>query len=241
MRRGITTRFCATAVAGLLIGLGTACGGGGGSASQASFCGLVKDSKGRLGDSMDLTDAKSQREFLSIVQALQAKAPNEIKADMKALADAMTAFVQKGTVPDTTKLEAAFNNINRYSKEKCGVDLESSSNGSASARSSSNGSGSPAALGNSQICTDLASVGGTGSEDPKAAISRLRRVNPPAEIKADWKDFLDGAEAVLSGNFSDSELMQRYGLAAVAVSAYLLKECTGVSTDFLSGLSSSFS
>lgn len=122
-----------------------------------------------------------------------------------------------------------------------GSSTSSSSTGASTGASSSSPSSSGAALGNSQVCTDVANVGGTGSEDPKAAIDRLRSITPPAEIRAEWKDFLDGAEAFLSGNFSDSALMQRYALAAAKVSAYLLKQCAGVSTDFLSDLSSSFS
>lgn len=243
MRRGTVAHSFSAAVVGLLIVIGTACGGGGGSASQASFCGSLKDGVSKYANLGDMSDPKTMNDAVTFLRGLESKAPSEIKADMKIMVDAMAAFVQKGTVPDLAKLEAASNNLTKYAKDKCGVDLDStsSSSGNAAARSSSSGSGSAAALGNSQICTDLGNISGTGSDDPRAAIARLRSVTPPAEIKAEWKDFIDGAEAFLSGNFSDSALMQRYGLAAAKVSGYVLQQCAGVSADFFSDLTSSSS
>ena len=107
----------------IVTGLGLAAcggggGGGGGGASVTSFCSLVKK------DNADLKNATS-KDALAAVRDLEAKAPSAIKGDLKTLLDTIDS-VSASKVPSTEqakKAETASQNIQKYVKDECHVDL----------------------------------------------------------------------------------------------------------------------
>lgn len=105
---------------GLVFGLG-ACGGGGGG-SVASFCNLVKK------DSKSFSPS-SKTSAVSELKKIESSAPSAIKGDIKTLTDYLDSVSSsKPQVPSASeiaKLTAAEKNITAYTKDKCNIDLTS--------------------------------------------------------------------------------------------------------------------
>lgn len=117
----------AFALAGSLAFGGFACGSSG---SKASFCSNAKKYTAK-----DFKSADS-KEFLSAMDTLKSSAPSEIKGDMTYIADwskkmqsidtsnpQSAADAMKGM--DEKKLQAASDKIDKYLKDKCGIDTNS--------------------------------------------------------------------------------------------------------------------
>ena len=116
-----------------------------GSGSEASFCNELKKDVALFSDSSNASDTSNVADALS---RLAKTAPSEISADMQAVAEATTKQLQifdsigtdfsdldsalssfSDTV-DTAKLDKAQKNVEAFAKDKCGVDLSSSSSSS---------------------------------------------------------------------------------------------------------------
>lgn len=134
-------------------------GGGGGGGSQQAFCDALKKDVtafSDLSDNSDLDNSQSLSVITTAFDELEKKAPSEIKGDMqtltkalKALSDAEDDFSAAQSSADFNKLsdleqsfsdqnkgfEKASANVEKYAKEKCGIDLNS--DGSSSSQSSS--------------------------------------------------------------------------------------------------------
>jgi hypothetical protein len=162
MRKFLTCSLVGVVVFG---GALVACGGGSSGGSQQAFCDALKKDQNAfsdLSDQSDVTDSQS----LSIAQAafndLANKAPSEIKGDMQIIAKAVKSafssasqFSSAAAAGNSSKLsdldksfsdqnkgiDQAETNVDKYAKDKCGIDLENSSetsdSGSSSLRSSS--------------------------------------------------------------------------------------------------------
>src|SRR4051812_29147979 len=142
----------------LLVGIG-GCGGGSskaaasdgsdtksssskGSGSESSFCNELKKDDALFSESSDSSDTG---DIADALDRLAATAPDEIRADMKAVAegtkkqieifdsvgsdfsDFATALSAFSDAIDTAKLDKAEKNIEKFAKERCGVDLSSGS------------------------------------------------------------------------------------------------------------------
>jgi hypothetical protein len=107
----------------MVCGVGlSACGGGG--ASVASFCSLVRKDDTELrnigSNQADLTKAAGA------VKSLVGKAPSDIKPDVQTLADAFSQLAKGNTAAvqaNATKLNAAADHLKTYAKDKCNVTL----------------------------------------------------------------------------------------------------------------------
>jgi len=147
-------------------GVLAACGGGGGGGgSQQAFCDALKKDQAAFSDLDNQSDLDNSQSLSLIGKAfdeLEAKAPSEIKSDMqtvnkalKALSSAAEQFSDAQSNGDFSKLsdleqsfsdqnsgfEKASENVDKYAKDKCGIDLNSDSS-SSSSRSSSRSSSS---------------------------------------------------------------------------------------------------
>lgn len=228
-------RFVAAAIAAVVLSVGvTACGGGSGGSSQDAFCGMVRDNQSKLGNTPALTNPSALSDYQKLLTDLRSKAPSEIKGDLTVVADALDQFFKKGAIPDPAKIQAAVANLNTYAKDKCGVDLSAAAASAGSAASSASGSGSGQAAGDAQLCTDLGSVGIGATSNPKAAVERLKQVNPPAELKDVWSDFVAGAEAYANGNLGNAQVLQKYVTAASKVGQYVTSNCAGLASQLSS-------
>ena len=149
-----------TAAGMLVFGLAlAACGGGGGGGSTSAFCDTLKKDKDKfdaLSDSSDLNSKQSESAALAAFNDLVKKAPSEIKGDMQKLADGLkqletvsssleSAF-SKGDFEKASSIEAsasnlssdfekASKNVEKFAKDKCGIDLTSGSSDSSSSSS----------------------------------------------------------------------------------------------------------
>lgn len=151
-------------VAGLFMVTLSACGGGG--ASKASYCNKIKDLASNsvnletlFRDAFTGSDPKKLDEANALVQDLAGKAPSDIKADAKTLADTVKKAVDaiKAAGDDTTKklaalaplvadqskLEDAIQRINAYTQTQCGITLPGAEASDLSSLSSSASSASP--------------------------------------------------------------------------------------------------
>jgi hypothetical protein len=158
MRKFLTCSVVGVAVFG---GALAACGGGGGGGgSQQAFCDTLKKDVAVFSDldnQSDLGDTQVLQEASKALDDLAKKAPSEIKADMdkvaKGVKDSIGVFDQLSDAikeGDTSKLsdldkqfsdqnkgfEQATQNVEKFAKDKCGIDLNSGSS-SSSSRSSS--------------------------------------------------------------------------------------------------------
>ena len=100
----------------------SACGGGG--ASVASFCSLVKKDNTQL-NNLGSTTA-DMKTAAAAVKSLVAKAPSDIKPDVQTLADAFSQLAKGNTAAvqaDASKNTAAVNHLKTYAKDKCNVDI----------------------------------------------------------------------------------------------------------------------
>ena len=115
------------ALVGTLFVAGVGCGSSG---NKASFCSNAKKYSGK-----DF-DAASGKTFTEAMNNLKSSAPSEIKDDMNYIAEWASKFQNvdqndpkaaaeavKGL--DQKKLEKASNNIEKYLKDKCGIDTSS--------------------------------------------------------------------------------------------------------------------
>jgi hypothetical protein len=120
----------------------SACGGGSSSAggSTSDFCNTLKADTAFF---KQLGDTSSEQQVAAALDDLAKKAPSEIKADMSAIASAVKASSSylSQLSADPTKaeslasqfsgqaagLETASANVTKFAKDKCGVDLNSSS------------------------------------------------------------------------------------------------------------------
>ena len=134
--------------------------------STASFCTKVKSLQKDADLNKAFEDPSQIDKAVSAFQQLTDAAPSEIKADMNTINDAVkkigAAVKSAGKDPskqfgaiiaasagiDQKKVEQAQSNVEKFAKDKCGVDLNSGSSGSSSSsrssssRSSSSESGS---------------------------------------------------------------------------------------------------
>jgi len=156
-------KFLACSLVGAVVfgGVLAACGGGSSSGSQQAFCDALKKDVSAFNDLSDQSDVTNSQS-LSIAQAafedLTKKAPSEIKGDMQTLTNALkSVFAATDELSSAAKssdlsklsdlerqfsdqskgLDQAEKNVEKYAKDKCGVDLTSSSTSSSSTESSS--------------------------------------------------------------------------------------------------------
>ena len=116
----MTRRGLAPLVAlALTLGLGLAACGGGGGGSVASFCSLIKT------DQTKFANSGTPAQAAAALNSVEGKAPSAIKSDMKTITDfAKTESSSKlPNAADLTKIETAVTNVEKYVKDKCGVDL----------------------------------------------------------------------------------------------------------------------
>ena len=134
-RGGGAGKIVAIVVAVALIGGGAAffltrdSGGGG---STASFCEKVKQAQ--LDEEVDVFDPAKVDAQLATVEDLAKSAPSEIKADMDVVVEASRKFrdaVKANKLEelqvDEQRFATATQNIEKFAKDKCGVDLNSGS------------------------------------------------------------------------------------------------------------------
>jgi hypothetical protein len=142
----------ASKVIGIVVVLALLAGGGaylltkgGGGGSKASFCDTTKKFKddAQLNNAFD--DPSKIDKVVAAFDQLTKSAPSEIKADMNTLNDAIkkigAAVKQAGNDPskafgailaagaslDQAKFTQAQKNVEKFAKDKCGIDLSSSS------------------------------------------------------------------------------------------------------------------
>jgi uncharacterized lipoprotein YehR (DUF1307 family) len=145
----------------------TACGGGGGGSSPAlggggsttDFCNTLKTDQAlleRLKDSGQATNSQSESVFETALAELTAKAPSEIKGDLQTFqqvikdSQSVSSEIKKDPTKasslassfeeESNKLESAVTNIEKFAKDKCGIDLTSSGSSDSQADSLSNSS-----------------------------------------------------------------------------------------------------
>lgn len=109
----------AVGLTGALFFAGFGCSSSG---STASFC---KNAKTADAKNFSPTDGKK---FNDMLDKLESSAPSEIKGDIKTLADAMTTLQKdpsKVKDLDQAKLKKASDNIEKYLKDKCGIQTSS--------------------------------------------------------------------------------------------------------------------
>jgi hypothetical protein len=128
--------------------------GSGGGGSTASFCDTVKKFKDDAQLENAFSDPTKLDKIATAFDQLTKSAPSEIKTDMNTLNDAIKKIVAAvkaaGSDPskafgailaasasfDQAKVTQASNNVDKFAKDKCGVDLSSSSSASSSPFSS---------------------------------------------------------------------------------------------------------
>jgi hypothetical protein len=138
-------KFLACSLVGVAVfgGALVACSGGGGGRSQQAFCDALKKDESFFNSLSDASDIKTEQSTSLAVAALDelsSKAPDEIKNDMQKVAQyTKDTLAKKESSVSTQDATAAAANIDKYAKDKCGVDLLSgaSSSSSTSSRSSS--------------------------------------------------------------------------------------------------------
>jgi hypothetical protein len=126
---------------------------GGGGGSTASFCDTAKSFKSDADLNKAFDDPAKLDKAVAAFDKLTKAAPSEIKNDMNTLNDAIkkiaAAVKAAGSDPskafgailtasaslDQTKLTQAQKNIETFAKDKCGVDLSSSSSSSSDSSS----------------------------------------------------------------------------------------------------------
>jgi hypothetical protein len=170
-------KFLACSVVGIAVfgGALVACSSGGGGRSQQAFCDALKKDQtffNSLSDSSDLQSDKSESLAVSALTDLSNKAPDEIKDDMAKVAQFEKDFAagKKSSVSETDLASAAAN-IDKFAKDKCGVDLGGASSDSSSSRSSSRSSSS--------------------SRDPFSDLSNLSDLSSLTSDFSDFSNFSD--------------------------------------------------
>jgi len=163
-------KFLACSVVGIAVfgGALVVCSSSGGGGSQQAFCDALKKDQSAFSDlsnQSDLTDAQSLSAINSALDDLANKAPSEIKGDMQTVAkaarssfSALSEFSSAAKGGDLSKLsdlekqfsdqnkglDQAEKNVEKYAKDKCGVDISGSgSQSSSSSNKSSSSKSSP--------------------------------------------------------------------------------------------------
>jgi hypothetical protein len=124
-------------------------------------------------------------------------------------------------------LETAANNVEKFAKDKCGIDLNSSSSEPSGSAASASGSAS------GDFCEQVANVDPISiAQDPtgaKSAIATLKQLNPPDEIEAEWADYLVAAEEISNVDPNDNDALlaigQRHISSFAAIGAYISRSC----------------
>ena len=114
----------------LVVGLSACGGGGGGSGSASGFCDKVKGATISF-DNVDFTKPDEAKKAAIALRDIANSAPSEIKSDALKLADALDKFVagdiSEFLAADKQKeLTDASDNVTKYIKDKCGIDINSS-------------------------------------------------------------------------------------------------------------------
>jgi hypothetical protein len=115
----MTKRRPVIAVAALLCaGMLTACGGGDGS---GDYCNTIKDA-------VDNDESLTEAEGMDLAKKVRDQAPDEVRDDWDALIDAYNS-IGGGDLSDLdpstlTKMQDAVDNITKFTKDECDVDLE---------------------------------------------------------------------------------------------------------------------
>jgi hypothetical protein len=192
-------KFLACSLVGVVVfgGALVACSGGSSGGSQQAFCDTLKKDVNAFSDlsnQSDLTDSQS----LSIAQAafddLANKAPSEIKGDMQTVSKAVKSafssaseFSSAAQAGDSSKLsdldrqfsdqnkgiDQAEKNVEKYAKDKCGVDLSSSSSTSDSGSSNPESSSSSQGLSNLSDLSDLSQLSDLSNLSDFSGLSNL--------------------------------------------------------------------
>jgi hypothetical protein len=128
MKRSIAVTAAAVVLA---VGLSACGGGGGGSGSASGFCDKVKGATISF-DNVDFTNTDDAKRAAIALRDIANSAPGEIKPDALKLADALDKFVagdiQEFLAAEKQKeLTDASDNVTKYIKDKCGIDINSSS------------------------------------------------------------------------------------------------------------------
>ena len=185
-------KFVACSVVGVVVfgGALVACSGGGSSGgSQQAFCdALKKDEKvfSDLSDQSQLNDAQSLSLTTKALDDLANKAPSEIKADMQTVAKGvknlagvfsqLNSALSGGDVSKLSDFEKSFSdqnkgfeqstqNVEKYAKDKCGIDLTSGSSSSSSKSSSRSSSSRSSSSNFTDFGSDLSNLSDFSSFD----------------------------------------------------------------------------
>ena len=180
--------------------------GGGGGGSTASFCDTAKKFK----DDADLNNAFDDPtkidKALAAFDQLTKSAPSEIKNDMNTLNDAIkkigAAVKAAGNDPskafgailaasaslDQNKLTAAQQNIEKFSKDKCGIDFSSSST-TARPRSFSSFTFDSSSFDSSSFDSSLSSFSSEFSTFDSSTFARSLRASQLSSLSQFGSDF----------------------------------------------------
>jgi hypothetical protein len=201
-------KFLACSLVGVVVfgGALMACGGGSSSGSQQSFCDALKKDVSAFSDLSDQSDLDNSQS-LSVAQAafddLAKKAPSEIKGDMETVAKGVKAafssqdeFSSAAKNSDFSKLsdlarefsdqnkgiEQAEQNVEKYAKDKCGIDLSSSSTTSSSSATSTGSESSNRLSSLSDRFSDLSSLSDLSD------LSDLSKFSDLSSLTSDFSD-----------------------------------------------------
>ncbi len=108
-----------------------ACSSSSGSAS--SFCDTLKKSESSIKDA-DLDNKDAAKKAVEAMKQLEKNAPSEIKGDMQTIRTAMEALAKVDSSDpssaakamegiDMEKMQKAGDNLQKYAKDKCGIDM----------------------------------------------------------------------------------------------------------------------
>jgi hypothetical protein len=217
-----------------------ACGGGSSGGSTGDFCNGLKGYTALFAGSG--ANSANESQFLAALSDLTNKAPSEIKSDMAAITAAVKAEQSFASLAsaDPSKsdsLESQFSsqsaslatasaNIEKFAKDKCGIDLNSTASSSSSSTSSES-----AASGD--FCQQIASVGSVNiADDPsgaKAAVATFKKLNPPSEIASQWDDYLAALDEIAATDPSDqsklASITQAHIQSFAAIGQYITQTC----------------
>jgi hypothetical protein len=98
------------------------------SSSSESFCDRVRTAVQQL-QSLNFGKPDTFSPIAKSLDDLEGQAPDELKADLKKVADGASSFA-KGTIPDQGALLPAIQHLQNYAQTTCQVTLPSLSTGS---------------------------------------------------------------------------------------------------------------
>ena len=230
-----------------------ACGGGGSSGGNTGdFCNALKGYSALFAGSD--TSSANEQQFEAALTDLASKAPSEIKSDMSSIAAAVKAEQSLGSLAsaDSTKsasIESQFSaqaaslatasaNIEKFAKDKCGIDLTSTASSSSSSSSSESAAGG-------DFCQQVASVGSVNiADDPtgaQAAVATFRGLTPPSQIASQWSDYLAALDEIANTDPSDqaklASIAQAHVQSFAAIGQYISQSCAAELSSSLSSFS----